>query len=374
MNRLLLLTLALYCSGTCFGQDVSTVLTNVFAAQARLTTVSYQLERVDTFVSGATRRINGQAMLRRLPSDSIFGFSFRAKQDNVDAGTVYDGKTAFYLDHQARTYSLVTDRGMIPHMLGRPGGQVILQCLYRLDTTRATGLSLTEDATNYYLRKTLPDIKEYDIVHRWHVYRIDKKTWLPLGVREHQETDGHVQDLNYQIHSISLGETPMDWSQGEEIIPAGYTAEADRDNKKLKALRLRSLPSFALPLFDSSGVVTSDFKGKVVLLDFWEVWCGPCIASMPKVQALYEKYERSGLQVYGIMSERDQLDPAKKLVEKRGVRFPNLVSNPEVNERFGVAAVPTYILIDRKGIVQFISEGYSDVLDKLIASLLAEKG
>ena len=80
--------------------------------------------------------------------------------------------------------------------------------------------------------------------------------------------------------------------------------------------------AFSLQAFNGGTVSSDTFKGKVVLLDFWEVWCGPCIASMPKVQKLYEQYKDKNFLAYGIMNETAQLQSSKLLVEKKKLAFP----------------------------------------------------
>jgi thiol-disulfide isomerase/thioredoxin len=130
------------------------------------------------------------------------------------------------------------------------------------------------------------------------------------------------------------------------------------------------MPIFELKSFDDLAISPVSFVNKVVLFDFWEVWCGPCIASMPKVDSLFEKYKTQGLLVYGLMSEQEQLGAARLLVNKRNIRFPMLVSNQKIKSMFGINAVPTYTLINRKGVIIYITEGLSEALDSEIRKAL----
>jgi thiol:disulfide interchange protein DsbD len=118
----------------------------------------------------------------------------------------------------------------------------------------------------------------------------------------------------------------------------------------------------------------SEFKGKYVLLDFWATWCMPCLADIPKLKALYEKYKLNGFEIIGMDSETigdeaDAPDPAfaketaeraKQIVMTRGVTWTQATSKtavPVAMKIFGVKSLPTKILIDREGrIVATIGE------------------
>jgi thiol-disulfide isomerase/thioredoxin len=130
------------------------------------------------------------------------------------------------------------------------------------------------------------------------------------------------------------------------------------------------MPFFELASFDNKLVTSANIANKVVLFDFWEVWCGPCLASMPTVDSLFQKYRAKGLEVYGMMSEKDQLDAAKLLVNKRKYTFPMLLANENIKKSLGIIAVPTYVLVNKQGIITYISEGFSEALESEIRKAL----
>jgi len=363
MQKVIFCIFLLILHSSSFSQTAVELISKVQLAQQSLKTVSYRLIRSDTFVTGQTRIITGEARMRSVPKDSLFGFSFWGKRDSIERETIYDGHTIFQIDHAKKTYDLSSSPSIIPHYLGSPGGQMIMGDLVRLDTSKATGFRIGQDDQFYYLTILLPDISEYDVIKRSKLVTIDKKTMLPFGVKSHQETLGKIQDLNYQIKDVRINDASTAYDFSKERVPENYSAEKREVNKQLQSLRDKALPSFTLNSFKSGSVSTDQFKDKVVLLDFWEVWCGPCIASMPKVQSLYEKYKDKGFEVYGMMSEKEQLETARLLIEKRKISFPMLVGNKDVLKDFGVNAVPTYVLVNRKGKVSFISEGFSDELE-----------
>ncbi len=111
-------------------------------------------------------------------------------------------------------------------------------------------------------------------------------------------------------------------------------------------------PDFKVNPFATKGetVNLSDFKGKVVLLDFWATWCGPCREVMPEVQALHEKYQERGLEVMAITQEsRDQVIP---FARARNTTYPLYLDTfGYANKAFRVTAIPTAVVVGRNGAI-----------------------
>lgn len=346
------------------------ILTQVILAQKKLQHLRCYTERHDTLVTGHIRSMQGWANISVDTTDPVFGFRFYAEQNDGNDVSLYDGQYSFHIDHRNKEFEKQSNRALLDAITGYPGGQLIWQDQVRVDTSTSTGFSLRSDDAFYYLRILLPDITRYQVSNRYKELTISKKTLLPVALRQHQETLGKVQDLNYKSSRMQVNEEGIAYDFSKERYPAGYKEAEQVQNKKQQLLLGKKLPEISLVGFDGTPLPPVDLNGKLILLDFWEVWCGPCVESMPRVQGLYEKYKVKGLEVFGIIHQTEHLHAAKKLLEKIKPGFRMVRGNDKMKNDFSLQAVPLYILADRYGVIVLVSEGYPENLEEMILRYL----
>ena len=116
-------------------------------------------------------------------------------------------------------------------------------------------------------------------------------------------------------------------------------------------------PEFQLEALDGKPLSLASARGKVVLLNFWATWCGPCRAEIPDLIALQQKY-KDGLQIIGLTVDEDDANIIKQVVAQTGINYPVAMSPPEIRMKYGgIAALPTSFVLDTEGRVVQKHEG-----------------
>jgi thiol-disulfide isomerase/thioredoxin len=354
-----------FCSAGKAQTKLETVLNNYFHRVTSTKNIQYSINRIDTFAQGGTIWNNkGHAIIEKDNKDSLFGFRFLASRFDMPDVFMYDGQYEFDIDETNKSYTKAkAGKGF----LGSPGGQMIVKEIFKLDSLYEK-IDLVDSNENYKVRYDFADDTTYNVVKSFKIVEIDKKSYLPIKI-----TTSYVQLGGKAVHQIILSNIVTN-SNGtsrtdqKRVELTGYQQIVDSIEDRSLLLLNKPFPQISLFNLQNNKDQHQIKKGKLTLLDFWEVWCAPCIKSLPEVQKLNDKYAGQ-INVIGIVSE--DFVNARKLVLKAKVKFKNLIGDQNTLKDYEVNSFPRYILIDKNGIVQRRYFGFNtEQIQKDIAEFL----
>jgi peroxiredoxin len=131
-------------------------------------------------------------------------------------------------------------------------------------------------------------------------------------------------------------------------------------------------PDFTLKSNNGNNLKLSEYRGEVVLINFWASWCGPCRQEMPVLEELHNRYKSLGFTVLGVNVEEDPRQ-ARKLIQDMAVSFPVLFDTQSiVSKQYDVVAMPSSVLVDRSGNLRYLHKGYKPGLEEVYLEQVRE--
>lgn len=161
------------------------------------------------------------------------------------------------------------------------------------------------------------------------------------------------------------------------IAVDGYEGETGNIKLSLSAEPLAKAPAWNLPDVDGRVIRWSDFAGKVVILDFWATWCGPCVQELPGFIELQNRYGPDGFTMVGISLDRDEnyVTTVANFIVSHGMNYPVPLGNfTDIDSRFGgVGSIPTTFVINHRGEIVFKHVGFHSkaTFESEVVALLA---
>jgi len=345
-----------------------------------LSTLYYTTNTVDTFSNGETRQNSGEAMLLRDPLNQQFPFKLYGKDRYNEF--IFDGKQAIMIYHNKKEFEFWTRSE--PHyrtFVGLLGGQMLMYELLFPETPfdpetgiGYTKLSVQELANEYILTLYYPKNDLFGILTRVKKLTLDKKNWIPISCyHEIEGTDGEKQvDIRYNTN-IRVNDPSISFPSIDIASLTGYRETKERSKTQTPTYEeLLNTPFIDMQLSSVQGSVArlSEKKGKVILLAFWETWCGPCIESIPKINQLVTKYSPDAFEVWSIASDEKTFAKVPSVVKRTGIKYPVYYGTEQTKKDYRVTGVPEYAIIDQNGKILFIHAGFTDLIEKTLDELL----
>ncbi len=334
--------------------------------------VSYNIDLEGYFVDGDTTALSltGTVVLQKgatTDEASVFAEYSLVMGEEISSGTVAaDGINAFYVDPQLMEFHHgLIEMGASRLVQSAPQGVLMVEYLitagpYGAELNAAGYEMLEQEVIDGHLCHVVAvEMPPYTTSTWW----IDAETFLPRANRisvwgpdgSGMEYKVTLADINIDIQpdpSTFLLECPDEYSSHEYVGAIAVGSQA---------------PLWTLPTPDGGTIALEDLRGKVVILDFWATWCGPCREVMPTLQEIHEAHGDE-LVVIGV-NTWEQEDPAAFMADN-GFTYPIVINGDEVAQEYFVEGIPTFYVIAQDGSVAFHAVGADPANEEALAAVL----
>jgi thiol-disulfide isomerase/thioredoxin len=200
---------------------------------------------------------------------------------------------------------------------------------------------------------------------------------LPRRTERTMEIGGeepHKQQITQTYADLKTNTTPA----AETFVlkaPEGYKTRTI-DPNETPAMTVKegdAALDFALKDADGKEYKLADFKGKVVLMDFWATWCGPCKKAMPSIQKLHEAFKDKAVAVIGVNTWEKGEKAGPEYMSKQGFTYLTLLKGDDLAKSYGISGIPTIILIDKEGKIAHLAVGFGPGEEEELTKLINEK-
>lgn len=347
-------------------------------------TMSYNYSRsLNYFSENYHRETDGNIYLDFSNKDTALGFRYQA--ENKQLKSVYNGAETFYLDKDDTTIK-VSFKAQIGHFESLPvfTNSIItlknaLPKIITDDEVKKSLADTTINAKSYHLasfilqNKTLNNLGAYSPISlkRNFLYKIviDKISFLPLQVIQ----TNSAEPKDYILTSFSNLHPEINQLPESSWYYSTYMKDfKPSSDKKVELINKNDMaPDWQATYFDTNEDISlNKLRGNLVLLEFWIKNCGNCIAVVPELNSLVEKYKKNSLYIIGINRHDKQAD-INFFYEKNRPNFKTVSDrNGSITTAYGVDGFPTIILIDKKGKVIYAGGFDKELIDGLLKTSL----
>jgi len=401
MKRNLFIAVLLLYSFASFAQDAKEILQKSYVKCQSIQNGYYEMTKFMKFMMSKDTVIGTfNCYFKKLHGDSLYSsaFHYHRVYDGKDLGDVFytgdDFVTLNPTDSSAEImaksqwsqemklikynydfYEPLTDKMSYPFI--NDSGHFERTCSFKfIGEEKILGVSCYHCEVNvappsHSIQEGIKTLKmEY---HYW----INKKEMIPI--RYSNEVDVFMNgDTLYQFERFVLNKYELNNLKNDSIltlksIPPYYKLKTYVPFKAPSLLTKGSMaPDWSLFSLKDEKISLNDFKGKVVLIDFFYKSCYPCMLALPKLEALYEKYKEKGLVVVGIDPVDKKEDDMGSFLSKRGVRYTVLLGGKDVSKDYHISGYPTMYLIDKNGKIVYAISGYGIGVEAILENYILQ--
>lgn len=342
-------------------------------------------------------------------SQSAFPIKYRIEEPKTTLIT-YDGKQFIVTDLKNNKISVSQREGVTEQFAERLGQNFYMVVDHKLDTAEINANSKNLELKGkvnvngeecYQVLQKGEGHGEYQVENNY-FFSADKKLMLKYTSVITNKDKKVVQSIEYTISDLKLNPNLDDKIFTQTIDTTKYTYEdldaahdkmsnphGDMEQQKENMDNPHgdnpaseeptgllpngsTAPDWSLLDKDGNKIALSQLKGKVVVIDFWATWCGPCKQAMPTIQKLYNTYKNKGVVVLGI-NVSENADPVK-FMKDNGYNYKLLLNGDQVATNYKVEGIPTMYVIDKNGKIVFgqsgVGQNYAEKLEAAIKKSL----
>lgn len=355
-------------------------LKNVLEKLNKIESASYISEREQWFPgdTAASRIFHQFIQEYKNPSDTTIGAKYVMLDSltKTNAEFCYDGqmRAVFYRDEKEIIIDSFTVRPLPFRPLNPPFYNYTASIInYALHTKDSISLEIQELKNDIFVRLTINEAEQveffgkafhmppspYDFGENTSIYEIwiDKKSDLPYKRRREMSHDISVEICqNAEFNQLNINNF-----KASDYFPADYKLipyGTNKNNHKNKAFLNKKAPDWTLQSADKRPVSLSDFKSKVLMIQFTSVTCGPCKASIPFLKELQKEYKESDFEFVAIESSSNNTNVLKTYMDRNRFNYQFLLSDKQVIKDYSISSYPVFYILDQNRIIKEVIKGY----------------
>jgi|SRR5690554_511672 len=345
---------------SCHEKETAKNVINKYELKAKANNkIQYDITRIDSFSSNDVWNRIGQVLIEKIKEDTLFGMSFFVESYSLNNSYLYHNYKSFEISNRDSNYELVSSYGF----LGSPGGQMIIDDVFGLDSLYKT-VSLVDYEHEYQLQFTFEDDTTFQINNIQKIININKTTFFPSKIIIRSEKLGEITSKTFLISKMLVNDKV---TNSIENYKNGLLSLEIISNKSLinaSLIGTEFIPESLPDLWNDKPIDISEHFP--ALISFWEVWCSPCVESLPKLKSLQKNYNNK-ISIIGISTESQE--KTRKMLLSKKVEFINLKGTEKTLQNYNINSFPTYFLVDKNGIIIEEYFLYSDDIEKDIKAL-----